>query len=503
MPVVNLPQDTRWGDLGKGLGQVLGAVGGSLGQLKVQTGVAELMQDPSISDADKGVQALKKFGDAGYKVYQETVNTALKQAQVKNVLAEAGLSTVQSRLKEQQLPYEDKLAAARARLTALEGDATKQKTTEGATLLPGKVAQQGAQTGLTTAETGKTVADTTASTELLPFKKDQAGAQTTLTGAEAAKTGQETDLIKLKVDQAKKFQRLSAEGVSGDASIDALARGMGIPGDSPIVAAAKAHLSSDPDPMKGQQNAINELTKFATSQSAAKIRNEGVAAPQDIRKTAASASEAAFSAKQFLDAFDAGGYKDVGTLTGGPLKAMLERWGIASGDMNLVQMWNASKQQIASQASSGQGFGGEWRVKLAQDTTEGIKESPLHSIMALGEIAGRMKSNLETQLSGLTTEPQKAPIEKALKEVDEIYQRTHSLQGYTVPSGGGEKSVVLYNGNQVDPKTFKPLMQGSESFDVGQGHTMTASALFPKAQQARLTPQEALAKIRANYGWKQ
>jgi hypothetical protein len=82
MPVVNLPQDTRFGDLGKGLGGLVGAIAQGVQQQQAQAGVAEVMQDQTLSEPQKYAKILKDHGPLGQELYTKAVQNQFIQAKI-------------------------------------------------------------------------------------------------------------------------------------------------------------------------------------------------------------------------------------------------------------------------------------------------------------------------------------------------------------------------------------------------------------------------------------
>src|SRR4051794_39016959 len=106
MPVVNLPQDTRFGDLGKGLGGLVGAIAQGVQTQQAQAGVAEVMQDQTMSEPQKYAKILKDHGTVGQELYTKAVQNQFIQAKISDTLKDVGLKTVQTAAAQAKLDKE-------------------------------------------------------------------------------------------------------------------------------------------------------------------------------------------------------------------------------------------------------------------------------------------------------------------------------------------------------------------------------------------------------------
>lgn len=88
MPVIQLPRDTRWGELGAGIGTGLNALVEGYMTKQANEGVAQIMSDPSIADTDKQSRAYKQFGERGSDIYKQFVTTQVLGATLAQKKAE-------------------------------------------------------------------------------------------------------------------------------------------------------------------------------------------------------------------------------------------------------------------------------------------------------------------------------------------------------------------------------------------------------------------------------
>ena len=93
MPVINLPRDTRWSELGTALGGALEKVVGAYTQKQQNEEIARIMASPEIAEADKPKEIIKKYG---LDVYGNFVKTQVLQSQAKENAANALLKTAQA-----------------------------------------------------------------------------------------------------------------------------------------------------------------------------------------------------------------------------------------------------------------------------------------------------------------------------------------------------------------------------------------------------------------------
>jgi len=89
MPVIQLPKDTRYGDIGAGLGNLIGSAIQAYQANKTSEGVAQIMSDPSIAESDKQSQAYKKFGVQGGEIYKQFIASQVLGATIQEKKAEA------------------------------------------------------------------------------------------------------------------------------------------------------------------------------------------------------------------------------------------------------------------------------------------------------------------------------------------------------------------------------------------------------------------------------
>lgn len=477
LPVINLPQDTRMGDVGKGLGQLVGALVGGYAEHQMQQGVGSLLQDPNIAPAKLPGEVFKQFGNKGIETLAKLNALQEQQATITQKLAGAGLEAVQTRIKEAQLPVAGQEAAAKARLTELQG------WTEAARpgLIGAEAAQAAASAARTTALTGPEVAKTQATTGLAENESRKTGTEADILGerlgrmrgAAASDTGLDTQLAPFKLTpEETAAAKMTYQGAelktpgSGDAAMSAYVRN--------LVTSREKREAPKPTP-EAEQKFSSDSVQHATS------------------------------AMRFMDTFKKGGAQDIGFFSGANAKAFMERWGIPTGDPAVVDMWNAAQQQVASAATQGGGFFAQGRVKMAHDVTAGITETPLHALLATDQVADRMINALEGRLSGFAgTSTVTKPLEAALAKWKEVKTITGSFKSDVTQDG--KKTIAYFEGKQIDPKTFKTLLDPEKTYDLGSRRKATGAAIVQKLQeqqaatgQPQVDPYTALQHYRTQF----
>lgn len=449
MPVINLPQDTRWGDLGKGLGGLLGAVAGAYQQKQVQEGVSQINDDTSVAADKKPSEIFKKFGNAGIEALAKMNALKEQQSVITKNLAGAGLQSIETRLKEAMLPTAEREALAKTR--ALEAQ-------------PAHIAAE-------TSNLNASAANTAALT----------GPKVALTNNEAALTGTNVEIATEKLDR---MRRAGSDTVGLDVQLAPFKL-------SPEeTAAAKMTYQGAETKAPGSGDAA--MSAYVRNLVTSREKREAPKpTPEAEQKFSSDSVQHATSALRFIDTFKKGGAQDIGFFSGANAKAFMEKWGIPTGDVAVVDMWNAAQQQVASAATQGGGFFAQGRVKLAHDVTAGITETPLHALLATDQVADRMIGALEGRLSGFTgTSTVTKPIESALAKWREVKATTGTFKSEVTQDG--KKTIAYFEGKQIDPKTFKTLLDPEKTYDLGSGHKTTGAEIIRKLQQQQaktITPE--------------
>lgn len=459
MPVITLPQDTRWGDLGKGLGGLLGQAVQHYQDQQVAAGVSQLQMDPQFSDPAKLLsEVTRRFGNKGL----ETLTTQLKtQALRKNLnLVEA----------------ETQGARARAEHTTLETDVLGKQAPEQLAQLRAKTEAEKARTALTTAETG-----------IVPEKGKLLAAQE---GGEEARTAQgyaaaghlaaQTDVLR---QQAQSIATLQGPGVIEKQLSDA-----GI---------------EDPKGEKASylrgEVASGGITGYKTALATLQRQKEVLEKPTDLtpetRKSITSAAALAPSLAPFLEPIKPGTPAGFGA----GISDWLTKHGLG-GDPDIMARSTAATQSMAHFAEAGSGFGGAWRVALAKDIVPQINRTPVYSVLETGQIAKGMVETLKSQLEqnkvikGRNTkaiEDQLATYQGMLDKANTLWWGQPAVGADKKPTG---PTQFYYQGNQVDPKTLQIIRPNAEFpatkvYKDVYGQTHTGAEINEAARRLGLDPQ--------------
>lgn len=435
MPSIVLPRDDRWGDLGKGLGQFGAALYQKQQQDEATAGVAEIMQNPTIAPADKAGEAWKKFGALGGSIFTKMQDTQVKQAQLKDALATAGLRTAQTALVGAQaqkegatIPYAGQQAAANLASTNAKIEAERAATNRDVqTLGPDLEA--------------KSLANATNAALQTP-KVD-------IARSEATKTNAEAQLLKIKVEQ------LTKGGFSVDQMNEILSTSAFKDIPAPVRAAAVTAGAMETDPVKRGEAMMKPINTYIERRASSDIPNDQV---QRRNESDAAAGE---SALKFMNAFRQDPSK-TGMLSGANIQAGLEHWGLPTGDAQAIQMRITSLRQAASEAMSGGTFYSTGRFQVAKDVNPSTTETPLFAVMSADETADR-------KLVELNNRAARYPGDNSTKENVEAWKKVKDITGSLKTYVADGRTVVMFDGNQVDAKTFKPLIEGKKKYGDATG----------------------------------
>jgi hypothetical protein len=419
MPVIELPTDQRWGQLGAGLGQLISKVVEARQQNQATQGVAKIMQDPSIPDGQKPYHILQQYGERGWQVYGQITNNAVMQ---------------------------QKLGVGQSEIL---------KNTEQARLAGAEAAQIQPKTR---AQIDKDAADAQA-----------ARARSSLVPSEQAKNEQEANRAQAEANKAQlEADRLAAAGKGGggnDAIEAALAPGKDLLPDADLQSAR----------VQGQQA---ELAKPGTGAAAtgraideALKRNQ---ASPDTQKLVGNTALAATSAQAFIKAFEK--EPQTGLASGVTIKALLEKYGFGTGDPNVLGQVEADILQAGTMAQQGGGFFSVGRFRLASDMVPNLRVSPLSNVIRLDQIADRNIAELQSRQD---TEPRsKLALQKQIDRWQQVKDWTNSYQSYPITN---KATVLLHNGDELNAKTFAPQVVGSRTYFVQGGQTLSGAQIIQNA----------------------
>src|SRR5215469_1463459 len=474
MPVIYLPQDTRYSDLAKGLGQLIGqAFTGYMAQ-KQNTDIASIQGNPNLTQDQKTQAVQSKYGDDGVKSLINMMRLDQLRAQTRTENAQAG-----------------HLEAG----TGLENVETQSKQA----LLPGLAAQQAADTAAAQAKAQYTTAETQ---QVIPAQVGETqarttylqGPQTTSSIATTGKTTEETNLIKVQEHIAQQQSDAYANLTKNPGTMKESLDQMGIT-DPQDQAQVQAALVGGGSPQKGMENAQKVIDQILqTKRAAATKAGEPKMVPEDIRKNVTQAASQANTLEEFLNP------PAPGTPSGfsAGIQAWFSKRGFTNPDPDLLQRATAADQATAQYASSGGGFGGSWRVKLAEGVVPQVQHSPIGNVIDVGTIANDKLKELQSQKDQLIPGMDSKAIDDQIKRYQAINNRAQSLW-WTSPTDSkgqaiGDGKVHFYYGRDEVDKDLRvvrkdALLPDSNTYRNAQGQTIKGSELNKAARLVGMDPQ--------------
>jgi len=452
----------------------------------MRKGMAEIQQDPNNSPNDITKKVFENWGKAGITALGEQFKVEGEQAQIRDTLAQAkGREMANERMKKLLDSMEggggggasagsfvDNIIASSgvAATPQLRAAATTAYTTA---ILTNKDPSAAVEHVLGTAQRGVGVRQ---SQEEHPLKMQE------LAGGAAA--------APYKAPQAAATVQKTQQEARAAAPVDLTPEQ--IRDAFPSMSAEQAQAMA----LAAKQKGGAGLSQAVTQQQAAETRREAPRmTPEAEQKVAADATTHATSALRFINEFAKGGAEKLGFFKGANATAYLQRIGLPFGDPQVVDMWNSASQQVASTATQGGGFFAQGRVKLAHDVTAGITETPLHALLATDQVADRMINSLEGRISGMVDSrtgrelANTAPLRNALAEWQKVKAVTGTLDAYVTKDG---KSVVMFNGNEVNYKNFSKTFDGGKTFKTDAGE-IVGSEVIANARKVGVTPEQWLA----------
>jgi hypothetical protein len=465
--VVYVPKDTRWDGLGAGLGALIGNAVTGYQEAQVNQGVSQIQSDNSFPDqAAKTNAIMKKFGAQGITALTNQLKTDALQAQI----GAYGAETESNKAKTAK--------------TILDTEVEKTNAPQTLARLKAETAETQARTGLLGAQTSETSALTGPRKDLLINQGAEALTRSKEGEQSIEKTSTETDILKA---QLASVQRLSQPGA---VAADLAAQGITDPKE---IAFAQSELSNKG--LTGYNTAIKDIHDRTAKAT------EGKFLPSDIRKEVTTAAGQLPNLEPFLQPPPPGTPSGFGA----GIAATLAKHGIGESDPELLRRATAAEQSVGQFASGGSGFGGSWRVKLAEQVTPQVQHSPLFNVISVGQLAKITSSELQSRLDeaknvkGVDTSVIQDTLDKyrALeKKADSIWW-TSPTDAQGKPIGDGK--IHYYYGNDEVDKNLQTirkdaLLPAKQSYTY-KGATYTGDQLNYQARQLGVDPQ---LYIRAN-----
>ncbi len=488
MPVINLPRDERWGDLGKGLGSVLGAVISTVADNAVQQGVAQIQQDGSIPEDKKPMEIQKKFGPQGIAALAKINALSEQQATIKNTLALGKLNDIKAQLGQYNL---DQVKA----LQGGEGQVAGGDVTEGLGLTADQqvrargIYKQALLSGEKNPMTAlKEYVDMVGGAAKRPLEMKVLEGSAAAAPYKAPIAAGEAAAAPYKAPEAKATLAGKEQAVAAAAPVAITPEQIkqAFPNFSDEQAQAAA-LAATTEGKKGLSQTVNRQVA-ATQVQPTRVQDADIAAKS---------SEYATTLKNFADNLIKS--PETGLLTGATIKAYLERHGVSSGDPALLNMLESQSQAVAQQAKTGGSMMlSNHSIALARDITTNISRTPLANIVAMNLIADQQIKVLQQRALALQGSRQSiAPHEQAIKDWEEVKNITGSLDSYVTKDN---RTVILFQGNEINPNNLKARFEGGvKSYKVGPSEVDGATVLS-NARMAGVTPEQWLAAAKAHVG---
>lgn len=492
--VIYLPADNRWSDVGKGLGSLLSAYVGAQMQNKVASGVGEIINDPQYSTPQAQLAEItKRFGQPGLASWTNQVSALAKSAQLSQLGQQTRLTGATATKIEQLLPGEiaeqgaqQAEQAARTRLT-LEGALPEAQARAGqiGAAIPGTAAEstiktQQAQGGIGTSQALG------------------ADASTTRTRAETEKTQTETEALETQLKAMRSLlSPVDPNAPAGTTGADQMLDQQGIT-DPANRAFAKGELATKG--VAGWNAALSQLHRDKT-----KLETQD-ALPSDVRKSLDTSASMAPSLEPFLT--PSNDASATGFAAG--IKAYFAKKGLTT-DPDILTRLTAGEQAMAQFAESGNGFGGSWRAKLGAQVTPQVEHSAIHNVIATDQIATQELAKLQQTRQQMEGVPKYknglAAIDSQIEQWKAVKDKAGSMWwGFDRQDGKGNGSGAVhfyYQGQEIDPKTLQPLPQAS-SYNVKggmatttglKGQTVSVDAIRQAARLGGLTPAAVAAQL--------
>lgn len=483
MPIINLPQDTRWGDTGKGIGQLVGALIGGYAESQVQKGVGALIQDPNIAEAKLPGEVFKQYGNKGIEILAKLNALKEQQATITQKLAGAGLTAVQTAIANAKAGVAAPMAAA-------------------------ELATEQAKPAHVAAQTENLAASSTATRELLNPRVEALQADT------AEKKALTQPTVALRTEQASKAAQDAEQTFLENQALRAKGAG-GVPNFDTMLAPYKLN----PEEAKTWRDTLVETYRGAkTGQEMTAVRAQlGALATgrqreakteevhpleTDSAKIARTAAEHGAGTERFMNVLRKEP-ENFGLLSGAGLKARMERIGLPINEPGLIEALEEQKLLAANQAKAGAVFMSAQTIALGKDISPNVDRSPLSNWKAIDAVATQQLAGLNSEIAryeGVTPKRQVKPLLEAKTKWEGIQALASSIK--TNVSADGNRTVMYFDGKQVDPLSFKVLIDPSTTYDLGGGQKATGFELKQQADAAKTDPFTALKQYRTRFGYK-
>lgn len=487
MAVINLPRDTRWGELGNALGALGGQVAQNFYERYVNQGVQEVQNDPNTAENQKLPTIAARFGNAGVVALTNQLKANLLNAQTAGAAADTGF--VKAKTASAVFDLGKSKDFAPAELAKLKAD----------------IAAQDARTQLTTAETAKVPVEIENIKQAIQDRKvkgpaevehiqaqtaaAQAGiplvqARERLTDVEAGKTIAETGNI-VKQGELLDQQKVMREELAKPGALEATLKGQGItdPRDLDYVRAAMAA-----DPKNGLRASIAKINEVRMA------REKPQMLPTVTQQKVTAVAGQLENLAPFLEPVPPG--TPTGFLAG--VKQMLNKKGFGE-DGPLMTRATAAEQSMANFASTGTGLGGAYRVPLAKNVTPQINHTAMYNVLEVGQLARITiaELNAEKELAAKQPGMDISPIQHQIDAYQKLLDRSNQFWWTSPEQTEDSKVHFFYGGQEVDPSHLRPMggakeLPANQRYELPDGTTARGGQINAEARRIGQLPEKLL-----------
>lgn len=465
MAVIYMPQDPRWtalAQLSQGVGQGIN-----------QSLIAQALKDPN--PVTRLQKLLRLPGGINYA--SELTRMALEQAQI----GEAGAKTANLNATTPTIgpKAQADIAAANAR--------ANYDTQRGAIVVPeaqAHIAELTASTADKYAETLKARADATkaqADLQLNPIKKQQLLAQAERDQALADQARRSVDFMN------QLFPSVAT--ANGNTTVGNNKQGSSAP-TMPTMNDITSGMDNNQKLAFAAAAASGKPGTVATTLATIQRANKPIALPGDATKIAGNSAATLNNLDQIVNGVEEG------DIRGGPVDNLIA-WAQNNGWLkanngNRAQMLETIHQLAYNRATSGGGFGGEWKIKLAKDTLPNFRKGPVQNVISAAVIAQDTLSELMAQKARFKgTKTVTAPLDAAIKQAQDVIKRANTLK--TDKTGN-----VYMEGHLIQGKNgFVPsdMMPKGQAIKIGN-NTYSAEDLNDTAILHGIDVSDVIATLR-------
>jgi hypothetical protein len=468
MSVVYIPEDTRWKDMGQGIGQLVGAfVSRKLidsDNRRVLQGIHDINVDESISPQDKATEVGMRFGQKGLAMTQALEKMRAEQVLTQERQAQTGLAQTRQRQIETMTPGAQQEQALRTQKTA------------------GEVAMQPAEAELKAAQTAHAQAGTASELAGIPGKTAEGQIKA---GEAADQAAQRQALIRLYT--ADPDGTSAALGVTTEQLHGILLGG--------ALGGPKAAASGIEGAARTQGQTAQIAPRAEARIGAEQKAKEGTQPlPPALANTVGNSARLAEGLDETLKGV-IGNPKSQGGVTA-YVKSRLAEHGLMQADPAFAQQLANTHQLVAQAAGSLKGFMSAQSIGLAKTISPSVLVGKVLDVFEAHAQASDQLAYLENQRGNFT--PQGKPTQHNLTAMDDAIGKLRKIKDYTGGLWSTVDNKVYWQGKEVNPNTLEPVKGGSQEVpaktkvDLGGGNWVDGEQINRQARTAGVTPEQAV-----------